>query len=162
VESNNLNRKMYKNLQCPNHLQKLKPICKKHNRSLLPLLLRLHVLVGEIRGGAAHNNKGVQPEAETRGLVAGAGALLARGGRLGDGVSRLAAQRADEQAVEDLARLVAVADVLEGLGRVLAGDVEDDLLAAAGGELACERGVDKGRRTGARRQRSWCCRPCRG
>jgi hypothetical protein len=37
-------------------------------------------------------------------------------------------QVADEQTLEDLARLVAVADVLEGLGGVLATDVEEDLL----------------------------------
>jgi hypothetical protein len=51
-----------------------------------------------------------------------------KGGR----ATNLALQRADLEPREDLARLVAVADVLEGLGRVLAGEVEEDLLAAAG------------------------------
>jgi hypothetical protein len=50
----------------------------------------------------------------------------------GGGATNLALQRADLEPREDLARLVAVADVLEGLGRVLAGEVEEDLLAAAG------------------------------
>lgn len=38
---------------------------------------------------------------------------------------------ADEQAVEDLPRLVGMADVLEGLGAVLARNVEEDLLTTA-------------------------------
>lgn len=45
-------------------------------------------------------------------------------------------QHADLEPREDLARLVAVADVLEGLGRVHAGEVEEDLLAAAVSALA--------------------------
>jgi hypothetical protein len=38
---------------------------------------------------------------------------------------------ADEQASEDFAGLVAVADVFKGLGGVLAADVEEDFFAAA-------------------------------
>lgn len=43
----------------------------------------------------------------------------------------LSLQFSDEQTLEDLARLVAVADVLEGFGRILAAYVEEDFLAAA-------------------------------
>lgn len=35
---------------------------------------------------------------------------------------------ADEQTVENVARLVGVADILEGLGAILASDIEQDLL----------------------------------
>ena len=49
------------------------------------------------------------------------------------GRAHLALQHADLQALEDLARLVAVADVFEGFGRVLAGYVEQDFFAAAAG-----------------------------
>lgn len=42
----------------------------------------------------------------------------------------LALQLADVQTLEDLACLVAVPYVLEGLGRVLASDVEKDFLAS--------------------------------
>ena len=41
-----------------------------------------------------------------------------------------ALKSADEEAFEDLAGLVAVADVLEGLGGVLAADVEEDFFTA--------------------------------
>lgn len=43
----------------------------------------------------------------------------------------LSLQLADEQAFQDLARLVAVADVLEGLRRVLATDVQQNFLTTA-------------------------------
>jgi hypothetical protein len=52
------------------------------------------------------------------------------------GSTHLPLQHADLEPREDLARLVAVADVLEGLGRVHAGEVEEDLLAAAVSALA--------------------------
>lgn len=39
-------------------------------------------------------------------------------------------ESADEQALEDLAGLVAVADVLEGFGRVLPADVEEHFFTA--------------------------------
>ena len=41
-----------------------------------------------------------------------------------------ALKSADEEALEDLASLVTVADVLEGLGGVLAADVEEDFFTA--------------------------------
>lgn len=41
----------------------------------------------------------------------------------------LSLQCAGQQLCQGLARLVAVADILKGLGRVLAADVEEDLLA---------------------------------
>ena len=49
----------------------------------------------------------------------------------------LSLQVADEQAAQDLARLVAVADVFEGFGCVLAADVEQDFFAAAGRGSVC-------------------------
>ncbi len=53
-------------------------------------------------------------------------------GREGKG-TYAALQFANQQAVEDLARFVAVADVFEGFGGVLAADVEEDFFAAAVG-----------------------------
>lgn len=47
------------------------------------------------------------------------------------GLTYLSLQGADEQALQNLARLVAVADVLKGLGRVLAADVQQDLFTTA-------------------------------
>jgi hypothetical protein len=47
------------------------------------------------------------------------------------GSAYLPLQRADLEPREDLARLVAVADVLEGFGGVHAGEVEEHLLAAS-------------------------------
>ena len=38
---------------------------------------------------------------------------------------------ADEEALEDFAGFVAVADIFEGFGGVLAADVEEDFFAAA-------------------------------
>lgn len=52
------------------------------------------------------------------------------------GGAYLALQVADEQTLEDLARLVRVADILESLGRVLATNVEEDLLTTAACALA--------------------------
>ena len=46
------------------------------------------------------------------------------------GKTYTALKSADEEALEDLAGLVAVADVLEGLGGVLAADVEEDFFTA--------------------------------
>ena len=43
----------------------------------------------------------------------------------------LALQGADEHVIENLAGLVAVADILERLGSVLAADIEEDFLTAA-------------------------------
>ena len=55
-------------------------------------------------------------------------ALLQRWGE--DWNTYTALKSADEEALEDLAGLVAVADVLEGLGGVLAADVEEDFFTA--------------------------------
>jgi hypothetical protein len=47
---------------------------------------------------------------------------------------------ADEQTVENLARLVGVADILEGLGSILAADVQENFLTTAiPGMLASSR-----------------------
>lgn len=43
---------------------------------------------------------------------------------------------ADEESVEDLTGLVGVADILEGLGAVLATDIQKDLLTTAVGRLS--------------------------
>jgi len=45
-------------------------------------------------------------------------------------VTYLPLQVADQQAIEDLARLVAVSNVFEGFGRVLAADIEHYFLTA--------------------------------
>lgn len=42
---------------------------------------------------------------------------------------------ADEHSVEDLARLVTVADILEGLSAVLATDIEEDFFTTTGKEI---------------------------
>ena len=49
----------------------------------------------------------------------------------GDGY--LSFQLAYEETAQDLTRLVAVSDVFEGFGRVLAADVEEDFFAASVG-----------------------------
>jgi hypothetical protein len=48
----------------------------------------------------------------------------------------LALQGANKQTIEDLARLVRVADILERLGRVLATNVKEDFLTTAASQLA--------------------------
>lgn len=68
---------------------------------------------------------------ESRGLP------ISRKGKVRQGRERiwvrtyLSLQAADEQLVQCLARLVAVADILERLGRVLASDIQQNLLATA-------------------------------
>jgi hypothetical protein len=49
----------------------------------------------------------------------------------GDGRNKayLALQTPDKEAFEDLARFVAVADIFEGFGGILAGNVEEDFFA---------------------------------
>ena len=49
----------------------------------------------------------------------------------GVGKMYLAFEVAEEEAAEDLARFVAVADVLEGFGSVLAAYIEEDFFAAS-------------------------------
>lgn len=49
-------------------------------------------------------------------------------------IAYVALQRSDLELVEGLAGLVAVADILEGLGGILAGNIEQDLLTATVGE----------------------------
>lgn len=46
---------------------------------------------------------------------------------------------ADKKTFEDLAGLIGVADILEGLGAVLATDIEKDFLTTAVGELLAIR-----------------------
>jgi hypothetical protein len=53
------------------------------------------------------------------------------------GTAYVALQSADLELVKGLAGLVAVADILEGLGGVLAGNVQKDLLATAVLEGRC-------------------------
>jgi hypothetical protein len=50
---------------------------------------------------------------------------------LNGGLAYHALHGADEQTVENLTRLVGVADILEGLGTVLATDVQKDFLTTA-------------------------------
>ena len=56
------------------------------------------------------------------------GPLCVLGGMLGGTYATL--DGSDKKALKDLAGLVAVADVLEGLGGVLAADVEEDFFTA--------------------------------
>ncbi len=55
------------------------------------------------------------------------------------GWAYVALQLADLELLEGLAGLVAVADILEGLGGVLAGNVEEDLLTTAIEQVALAR-----------------------
>jgi hypothetical protein len=50
--------------------------------------------------------------------------------RIGLGNTYTTLEVADEKALEDLAGLVAVADVFEGFGGVLAADVEEDFFTS--------------------------------
>ena len=99
-------------------------------------LLALHVGVCAIRDRDPNQHHGIQPDCahgSKAALFAAAGACgdLVCGGCLGLGVVGPTFESADEQAVEDLARFVGVADVFEGFGGVLAADVEEDFFAAA-------------------------------
>lgn len=104
---------------------------------LAPMLVpRLNVLVRAVRRRGAEEEDGVDGDAQPAAVGRGAGAGLG-GARVGPaerlwlGVALAAVELADEHAAQDLARLVAVAHVLEGLGGVLAAHVEEDLFAAA-------------------------------
>jgi hypothetical protein len=99
-------------------------------------LLALHVGVCAIRDRDPNQHHGIQPDCahgSKAALFAAAGSCgdLVCGGCLGLGVVGPTLESADEQAVEDLARFVGVADIFEGFGGVLAADVEEDFFAAA-------------------------------
>ena len=99
-------------------------------------LLALQVGVCAIRDRDPNQNHGIQPDRAHGSIAAlfgtaGPGRDLGCGGGLGRGVVGPALESANEQAVEDLAGFVGVADVFEGFGGVLAADVEEDFFAAA-------------------------------
>lgn len=114
------------------------------------LLLLLQVLVAKVGKGTADGDERVQADAEAGSVGLGLGRHGAAGVARGARVAGLSLQCADEQLLQGLARLVAVADILKGLGRVLAADIKEDLLAAAGlvlvnvggggGTIECGRG----------------------
>lgn len=129
------------------------------------LLLLLQVLVAKVGNGTANGQKGVQANTQARSVGLRLGRNGARAVARRARVAGLPLQCADEQLLQSLARLVAVADILECLGGVLAADVQQDLLAAAIRGLVWiktkRRQVD-GEHTGAHRQTWWSRRPCRG
>jgi len=97
-------------------------------RSLLEELLALGSLVGGVGGDATGNEDTIRGSAETGGARVGrGGGSLCRS--LGRRVARQSLQGTNEELLKGLAGLVAVADILESLCRILAGDVEHDLLA---------------------------------
>jgi hypothetical protein len=101
------------------------------------ILVALQVHVRAIRDGYPNEHDGIEPDTAHGAVAAlfgaaGPGSDLVCGGGFGLRVVGSALQVADEKAIEDLAGLVAVADVFEGLGSVLAAHVEEDFFAAAG------------------------------
>jgi len=125
------------------------------NLVLLGLLL-LDVLVGAVANQTANEDDGVETEAEASVDLGVGGLDRAGGGRLGLGVGGLiqhvstrvvraqwlswpfgiastysALENSDLELLKGLAGLVAVADILKGLGGVLATNVKEDLLTAA-------------------------------
>jgi hypothetical protein len=88
-------------------------------------LLTLHILIRPKRNRPTDQNHRIEHHAHARLAAAPARSSgdLVRGGGLRGWVVRSALQWTNEQAVEDLARFVAVADVFEGFGCVLAADV---------------------------------------
>lgn len=93
----------------------------------LGLGLSLEVLEGEVGEETTNGDNAVDAEAAASGggaVVGGVGV----GVGFGDRVARLALQIANVQLRESLASLVAVADILESLGGILTGDIEQNLL----------------------------------
>lgn len=94
----------------------------------LGLGLSLEVLEGEIAKETTNSDNTVDAEA----AASGGGAVVGRVGvgvGFGDRVAGLALQIANVQLLQSLAGLVAVADILESLGGILAGDIKQNLLA---------------------------------
>lgn len=130
---------------------------QKASLGALRSLLLLEVRVGAVADQTANEEDGVQADAETSRLVVGSRGDGAGEGRLGLGVAGLrianvsnrlvppygnpgvavdwdtyvALQSAHLELLERLPGLIAVADILESLGGVLAANVEKDLLTAA-------------------------------
>lgn len=99
-------------------------------------LLALQVGVCAIRDRNPNQHHSIQSDSTHSSKAAlfgasGPGGDLVCGGGLGLGVVGSTLESADEQAVEDLAGFVGVADVFEGFGGVLAADVEEDFFTAA-------------------------------
>ncbi|KAL2273860.1 hypothetical protein FJTKL_04041 [Diaporthe vaccinii] len=99
----------------------------------LLLLLGLEVLVGEVGSGTTDEHDSVHTDAEAGGIARRRRRDGTGLGSLGGRVSGLQKQliHAGVELVQCLARLVAVADVLEGLGCVLSGNIQHDLLTTA-------------------------------
>ena len=135
----------------------LRDVPKKalHRIHLRLVAAALQELIREERHGRADEQQCVDADAHPGGVgaglcgsggrrrglgyrIAGLGCSMVSLGVSGGGKSGVPAlragylslQRPHQQPVEDLARLVAVADILESLGGVLAADVEEDFLPA--------------------------------
>ena len=109
----------------------------------------MQVLVSTVGGGGTKQEESVETDADTAGARAGGsargGGAGGLGGRVaglvlldmdtridnkfgGGGWGYLALENTNLQSLEDLAGLVAVADIFKGLGGILAADVEEDFL----------------------------------
>lgn len=97
------------------------------SRLSLAGLLLLKVLVGTVCGKTAEDNDGVETNAETGARVVGGRGNGTGEGGLGLGVAGVTLQGTDDELLKSLAGLVTVADILESLGGVLAGNIEKNL-----------------------------------
>jgi len=98
----------------------------------------LKVRVGKVSQSTTDEEDGVKTGTQTGGIGTACLGGSGLGGGLGCRVAGLALDGADEEALEDFAGFVAVADVFEGFGGVLAADVEHYFFTTAvvGGWLA--------------------------
>jgi hypothetical protein len=107
--------------------QKVSLNCNKKSVPFLLRFLRLQVLVRPKRKQPAHKQHAIQRNAKpglaARALARPSSNLVGAAHVLRGRVAGHALQGADDQAVEDLARLVAVPNILEGFSCVLPADV---------------------------------------
>lgn len=96
----------------------------KSKRLLLVSTVGLKVRVGKVSQSTTDEEDGVKTGTQTGGVGTACLGGSGLGGGLGCRVAGLALDGADEEALEDFAGFVAVADVFEGFGGVLAADVE--------------------------------------
>lgn len=116
------------------------PIYNSQSPHLLCGLLSLEVVVSTVSNGTTDENDSVETDAEASGVGVGVGGRGGGGGMgLGLRVTGHTLHATNEQTVENLTRLVGVADILEGLGAILASDVQEDFLTT--GVLIDEAGA---------------------
>ena len=124
----------YHVLLSPRSLTHLQPLC---SYTSLVVALTLHILPPAKRHQSSHQQYRIHHHAKPTRTVAfvvaatWSGSYFICGGCLGGWVAFDALQGADGEALEDLPCFVAVADVFEGFGGVLAADVEEDFFAAS-------------------------------